>query len=74
MDAADSFCPNHPADDARADCSRGRCIRVVGTSGSLSATSDLGQNEPVTDAEIGLIMTTLGDAIMQILNSGASRT
>jgi hypothetical protein len=47
-----------------------RRLRATGPAGHLLVTSDLTANEPVTDAEIRLILAVLGDTLNQILDPG----
>jgi hypothetical protein len=55
------------ASPPRAENGRAR-LRARGSGERLSLTSDLTQNEPVTEAEIALVLAVLGDTIASILN------
>jgi hypothetical protein len=46
---------------------KARRLHAKGSAGHLSVTSDLTSSEPVTDAEIRLILAVLGDTLSQIL-------
>lgn len=72
MDAPDSSTTETITDEAGKPRSSARDMRARGNATRLSISSDLDENEPVTEAEIKLIMGALGDTIAQILNPGAS--
>lgn len=44
-------------------------LQVRGAAGSLSVVSDLTSTEPVTEQEIALVLTLLGDKIANIIES-----
>lgn len=48
---------------------KSRSLRANGPPRAMTVTSELGPNEPVSDAEIGLVLAQLGDKIAQILES-----
>lgn len=72
MDAPDSSTTAAITDEAGKPYLANRRMRARGDATHLSISSDLDENEPVTEAEIKLIMAALGDTIAQILNPGAS--
>ena len=47
---------------------RPRTLQARGPAGGLAVTSDLDAREPVTDAEIALVLGMLGDTIARLLN------
>ena len=53
---------------ARAALAKSRSPRVNRPAGGLSIVSDLGPDEPVTAAEIQLVLAFLGDKITEILD------
>lgn len=72
MDVPDSSTTEAITDETGKPRSSARGMRARGNATRLSISSDLRENEPVTEAEIKLIMAALGDTIAQILNPGAS--
>ena len=71
----DAHCPSKMeaiADEAGTPGQSMRRLRVRHDCARLSITSDLRASEPVTEAEIKLIMAVIGDTIVQILNPGAT--
>jgi hypothetical protein len=50
-----------------------RRLHATGPASQLLVTSDLATKEPVTDAEIRLILAALGDTLHQILDSTPPR-
>ena len=80
MDATDSIDPASPAqptdetggdrDAAPADEARRR-MRIHAGPAGLSVASHLAPNEPVTEAEIRLILALLGDTIIPLLKPKA---
>lgn len=53
---------------ARTELVKHRSPRARGPAGALRVISDIGPNEPVTDAEIRLVLAFLSDKIAQILD------
>jgi hypothetical protein len=49
-----------------------RRLRATGPASRLLVTSDLSADEPVTDAEIRLILAMLGDTLNQILGPSST--
>jgi hypothetical protein len=61
----DSSAPREPA-------RRLRTLHARGPANRLAVTSDLDPTEPVTEAEIQLVLAVLGDTIARILNPTSS--
>jgi len=55
-------------DTASTEPARRRTRRPRGTALTMRVISDIGPNEPVSDAEIRLVLAFLGDKIAQILD------
>jgi len=70
MDTAKSSAHDDSADGAVPPRRPSRRIRANDAVEHLRVTSDFEQNEPVTDAEIRLIMAALGDTIGRLMNRG----
>jgi hypothetical protein len=61
--------------DSSASHSSGRRLRTLrarGPASCLAVTSDLDPTEPVSDAEIQLVLAVLGDTIARILDPPSS--
>lgn len=72
MDAPDPSMVEAITDETGNPARSIRRMRARAGSTQLSITSELRRNEPVTEAEIKLIMAVLGDTIAQILSPGAT--
>jgi hypothetical protein len=72
MGAADSCSNDEIGGQVGEPRSTNRRMRARGSATQLSITSDIGDSEPVTDAEVRLIMAGLGNIIAEILNTSTS--